>query len=138
MVSFAGPPASFSGSFCGHGSPVLPEAAATAPSIAKAKLKKAALFALIPSPKIGPHNRANAGQIPLQACTLVGERQAHPRVRRGRIVLYPQEAGMADIRHAHPGAIWPESIKEHWSLYLIEGIVLILLGVAAVLVPVLA
>jgi uncharacterized membrane protein HdeD (DUF308 family) len=48
------------------------------------------------------------------------------------------EEPMVDIRHTHPGAIWPESIKAHWSLYLIEGIVLILLGVAAVLVPVIA
>jgi uncharacterized membrane protein HdeD (DUF308 family) len=45
---------------------------------------------------------------------------------------------MVDIRHAHPQAIWPEAIKEHWSLYLIEGIVLILLGIAAVMVPVVA
>jgi uncharacterized membrane protein HdeD (DUF308 family) len=45
---------------------------------------------------------------------------------------------MVDIRHTHPGAIWPDSIKEHWSFYLIEGIVLILLGIAAVTVPVLA
>jgi uncharacterized membrane protein HdeD (DUF308 family) len=45
---------------------------------------------------------------------------------------------MVDIRHTHPGAIWPDSIKEHWSFYLIEGIVLIFLGIAAVVVPVLA
>ena len=45
---------------------------------------------------------------------------------------------MVDIRHTHPGAIWPDSIKEHWSLYLTEGIVLILLGIAAVIVPVVA
>jgi len=45
---------------------------------------------------------------------------------------------MVDIHRAHPGALWPEAIKQHWSLYLIEGIVLILLGAAAILVPVLA
>ena len=45
---------------------------------------------------------------------------------------------MVDIRHTHPGVIWPESIKEHWSLYLIEGIILVLLGVAAITVPVIA
>lgn len=45
---------------------------------------------------------------------------------------------MVDIRHTHIGAIWPASIGRHWSLYLIEGIVLILLGVAAVVVPVIA
>ena len=45
---------------------------------------------------------------------------------------------MVEIRHIHPRVIWPESIGRHWSLYLIEGIVLILLGVAAVVVPVIA
>jgi len=45
---------------------------------------------------------------------------------------------MVDVRHTHLGAIWPESIGRHWSLYLIEGIVLIVLGVAAVVVPVVA
>ena len=45
---------------------------------------------------------------------------------------------MVDVRQAHPGAIWPEAIKQHWSLYFIEGIVLTFLGLAAVLVPVLA
>jgi len=45
---------------------------------------------------------------------------------------------MVDIRHAHPEAIWPASIKEHWSFYLVEGVVLIFLGIAAVIVPVLA
>ena len=45
---------------------------------------------------------------------------------------------MVDVHRAHPGTLWPEAIKQHWSLYLIEGIVLIILGVAAVLVPVIA
>ena len=44
---------------------------------------------------------------------------------------------MVDV---HPGstALWPESIKSHWKLFLIEGIVLVVLGIAAVLIPVLA
>src|ERR1700680_1246247 len=45
---------------------------------------------------------------------------------------------MVDLRHSAPGALWPEAIRGHWKLFLIEGIVLILLGVAAILVPVLA
>jgi uncharacterized membrane protein HdeD (DUF308 family) len=46
---------------------------------------------------------------------------------------------MVDVNH-HPAptAIWAESIKQHWMLFLIEGIVLIALGAAAMLVPVLA
>ena len=31
---------------------------------------------------------------------------------------------MVDAHGAHPRALWPEAIKQHWSLYLIEGIVL--------------
>ena len=45
---------------------------------------------------------------------------------------------MADIGHTAPTAVWPESIKEHWKFFLVEGIVLMLLGMAAILVPVLA
>src|SRR5258706_12397045 len=43
---------------------------------------------------------------------------------------------MVDV---HPGsALWPESIKSHWKLFLVEGIVLVILGIGAVLIPVLA
>ena len=45
---------------------------------------------------------------------------------------------MVDLGHATPGALWPEAIREHWKLFLIEGIVLMLLGAAAILVPALA
>jgi len=45
---------------------------------------------------------------------------------------------MVYIRQTHPGTIWPESIRRHWSLYLVEGIILVLLGAAAVVVPVVA
>jgi uncharacterized membrane protein HdeD (DUF308 family) len=45
---------------------------------------------------------------------------------------------MVDVRHSGPSAIWPESIREHWKLFLIEGIILIVLGFAAIMVPVLA
>jgi uncharacterized membrane protein HdeD (DUF308 family) len=45
---------------------------------------------------------------------------------------------MVDVRHPSPSAIWPESIREHWKLFLIEGIILIVLGFAAIMVPVLA
>ena len=43
--------------------------------------------------------------------------------------------------NAHPAptaALWPESIKSHWKLFLVEGIVLVILGIGAILVPVLA
>ena len=41
---------------------------------------------------------------------------------------------------AHPAstALWPGSIKSHWKLFLVEGIVLLILGVGAVLIPVVA
>src|SRR6476660_711972 len=43
---------------------------------------------------------------------------------------------MADV---HPAsALWPESIKGHWKLFLIEGIVLVILGIGAVLIPIVA
>jgi uncharacterized membrane protein HdeD (DUF308 family) len=45
---------------------------------------------------------------------------------------------MVDIQHHPQSALWPEAVADHWRLYLIEGIVLMLLGVAAVLVPVFA
>ena len=44
---------------------------------------------------------------------------------------------MADV-HPAPAALWPESIKSHWKLFLVEGIVLIILGIGAVLIPVVA
>ncbi len=43
---------------------------------------------------------------------------------------------MVDV---HPAsALWPESIKSHWKLFLVEGIVLVVLGIGAVLIPALA
>ena len=45
---------------------------------------------------------------------------------------------MADIQHRVPSSLWPERIKQHWKLFLVEGGVLILLGIAALLVPLLA
>src|SRR5882672_10156468 len=43
---------------------------------------------------------------------------------------------MAD---AHPAsALWPETIKGHWKLFLVEGIVLVVLGMGAILIPVVA
>jgi len=43
---------------------------------------------------------------------------------------------MADV---HPAsALWPESVKGHWKLFLIEGIVLVILGIGAVLIPIVA
>ncbi len=40
--------------------------------------------------------------------------------------------------HPAPTALWPESIKGHWKLFLIEGIVLVLLGMGAILLPIIA
>lgn len=43
------------------------------------------------------------------------------------------------MKTSAPGAAaWTSPIKEHWKLFLIEGIVLIFMGAAAILVPVLA
>jgi uncharacterized membrane protein HdeD (DUF308 family) len=47
------------------------------------------------------------------------------------------EVIMVDV-HPAPAALWPESIKSHWKLFLVEGIVLVLLGIGAILVPVIA
>jgi uncharacterized membrane protein HdeD (DUF308 family) len=44
---------------------------------------------------------------------------------------------MADINMA-PAPLWRESIRDHWTLFLIEGIVLVVLGMAAILVPAVA
>src|SRR5258706_3608655 len=40
--------------------------------------------------------------------------------------------------HPAPTALWPESIKGHWKLFLIEGIVLVLLGMGAILLAIIA
>ena len=45
---------------------------------------------------------------------------------------------MADVHPAPTASIWPVSIKNHWKLFLVEGIVLIVLGIGAILVPVVA
>jgi uncharacterized membrane protein HdeD (DUF308 family) len=45
---------------------------------------------------------------------------------------------MANVNQTTPAPIWPESIKDHWTLFLVEGIVLVILGMAAILVPVVA
>jgi uncharacterized membrane protein HdeD (DUF308 family) len=45
---------------------------------------------------------------------------------------------MVEVRHPGTTAIWPESIRGHWRLFLIEGIVLVLLGIGAILIPALA
>ena len=45
---------------------------------------------------------------------------------------------MAVVQNPASTALWPERIRGHWKLFLIEGIVLVLLGIAAVLVPILA
>jgi len=43
---------------------------------------------------------------------------------------------MVDV---HPASVlWPESIKGHWKLFLVEGIVLVVLGIGAVLIPIIA
>lgn len=44
---------------------------------------------------------------------------------------------MVEVRDP-AGLILPHDIRDHWRIFLIEGIVLILLGIGAVLVPVLA
>jgi uncharacterized membrane protein HdeD (DUF308 family) len=44
---------------------------------------------------------------------------------------------MVDV-HPSPAALWPESVKGHWRLFLVEGMVLMVLGIAAVLIPVIA
>lgn len=44
------------------------------------------------------------------------------------------------MANAHPAstALWSESIKGHWKLFLVEGIILLILGIGAVLIPVFA
>ena len=57
---------------------------------------------------------------------------------RSHGTLSHAEAFMVDIRHTTPAPIWPESLKDHWTLFLVEGAVLVVLGLAAMLVPVVA
>ena len=45
---------------------------------------------------------------------------------------------MVDVRDRLDAAVVPQKIREHWWVFLIEGIVLMLLGIGAVLVPVVA
>jgi uncharacterized membrane protein HdeD (DUF308 family) len=45
---------------------------------------------------------------------------------------------MVDVEHAPFLAFPPRTIADHWRLYLAEGIVLLLLGIGAILVPVFA
>ncbi len=45
---------------------------------------------------------------------------------------------MVEVPNRAQGVILPQNIRDHWWVFLIEGIVLILLGIGAVLVPVLA
>jgi len=48
------------------------------------------------------------------------------------------EAVMVEIPNRVGGTILPQNIRDHWRTFLIEGVVLILLGIGAVLVPVVA
>jgi len=45
---------------------------------------------------------------------------------------------MVDVRDRLDAAVIPQKIRDHWWVFLIEGIVLMLLGIGAVLVPVVA
>ena len=45
---------------------------------------------------------------------------------------------MVSIHHGESADLLSASVREHWRLYLVEGIVLILLGIGAVLIPVVA
>src|SRR5882672_4758955 len=44
---------------------------------------------------------------------------------------------MADV-HPASTALWSETIKGHWKLFLVEGIILLILGIGALLIPVIA
>jgi len=50
----------------------------------------------------------------------------------------PSEDIMVDVEHRTFLALAPQTIAEHWKLYLTEGIVLLVLGIGAILVPVFA
>ena len=45
---------------------------------------------------------------------------------------------MVDVHPSASAPIWPDSIKDHWTLFLVEGIILVILGMAAILVPAVA
>ena len=45
---------------------------------------------------------------------------------------------MVDVRDRLDAAVVPQKIRDHWWVFLIEGLVLMLLGIGAVLVPVVA
>jgi len=45
---------------------------------------------------------------------------------------------MVSVQHGESADLLSASVREHWRLYLIEGIVLIVLGIGAVLIPVVA
>src|SRR5882757_5119593 len=45
---------------------------------------------------------------------------------------------MVEMTPSARAPLWPESIKDHWTLFLVEGIVLVVLGMAAILVPAVA
>ena len=45
---------------------------------------------------------------------------------------------MVSIQHGDSADLLSASVREHWRLYLVEGLVLIILGIGAVLIPVVA
>lgn len=45
---------------------------------------------------------------------------------------------MVEIPDPSGRVILPQNIRDHWRLFLIEGVIVILLGIGAVLVPVVA
>src|SRR6516162_5267047 len=45
---------------------------------------------------------------------------------------------MVSVQHGESADLLSASVREHWRLYLIEGLVLIVLGIGAVLIPVVA
>ena len=45
---------------------------------------------------------------------------------------------MVDVHSSASAPIWPDSLKNHWTLFLVEGIILVILGLAAILVPAVA
>jgi uncharacterized membrane protein HdeD (DUF308 family) len=45
---------------------------------------------------------------------------------------------MVDVEHPNFVTLTPETVAEHWRLYLVEGVILIILGVGAILIPIFA
>ena len=45
---------------------------------------------------------------------------------------------MAGVDSSTTAPLWAASIKDHWTLFVIEGVILVVLGMAAILVPVVA